>query len=262
MGNMCTNPTLGDNELLTTIINIKEYTAKTDEFYNKFENFYNLLEKANLNDFTDYINNECDDNIKAELTEESLEHFLDKYVIRNDGRTQKIFKMFVINIYKLVQKANQIYNKLKSHTPDKNLKYMILFIMGLLYCQSDLQSKIDIIFTTLSINGKFSKSDDIHSFFFNLFIIPTLISLESIKEVLNKYKEIDIFISEKYFNDLTLKFSIRNVFNLVEIFHKNFFDETEKYNMNKFTSKIIQDDFSWIFSRSGIRYYLEKYNFS
>ena len=119
MGNLCSKPNYEENELFTTFLNIKEYTAKSDDLFNKFLQKYNILRLIDLTEYIILLNKHSGLNIlRGEMTENSLVCYIDNCLFTHnalscDYKVRKYFKDFIKNMYKLLLIANQIYNKQK-----------------------------------------------------------------------------------------------------------------------------------------------------
>jgi hypothetical protein len=275
MGNLCKAPNylINDIDLSQKDISIKKYSAVSDSYYIHFDKKYNYLKYIDLSEFIFHATKQYKDSdaFIIEISESDLDLFINQYVLNNHSIEnnesevveQAVFKNFILSVHKWLSNAYLQYLKYKKIEIVKtgNIKLIGLIAIGLLFSHADVSQKIDVIFNILAVENRIFKYDNTLLFFFYLFIIPTYISLGCFYSIYAINNEINL--SEMKYNELMAKFSPKSIFNLTEIFLKTFFDDDDKgFTYQDFKKRIVVDDYSWVLTQSGIRFYLEKYNFS
>jgi hypothetical protein len=278
MGNLCKNPTYinKDMDLSQRDLIIRTYHANSDTYYDNFDKSFNYLKFIDLPQYIVFATKQfkdCDPFIN-ELSEYDQNIFITNYILNNPSiedlnfineQEETIFINFISTMHKWLNKAYLQFFKYKrvDVTQTDNIKLLALLIVGILYCHSEVQQRIDVIFNILSTNDRVYKCDSTQLFFFYLFLIPTYISLGCIYSIYSMSDSLKTIIKEERYNEIMTRFSLKSVYNLTEIFLKNFFDDDDKgFSYQDFKKRIILDDYSWVLTQSGIRHYLEKYNFS
>jgi hypothetical protein len=279
MGNLCKSPTyvIKEMDLSHRDIPVKTYTANSDCYYDNFDKSYNFLKFIDLSQHIVFASKQFKDSdpFTTELSETDLDFFVNKYIIGNPAIDQDIeintphnenlFRNFIISMHKWLSKAYLQFFKYKriEITRTENIKQIALLTIGILYCHSEITQRIDVMFNILAANDRVYKCDNTQLFFFYMFLIPTYISLGCIYSIYGIHDQLKSVIREDKYNEIMARFSVKSVYNLTEIFLKNFFDDDDKgLTYSDFKKRVVMDDYSWVLTQSGIRHYLEKYNFS
>jgi len=175
----------------------------------------------------------------------------------NNELSFNIFKIAFLEVYSSLQlKLNQKY---ESKIEDR-IKKINLIPLGILFCVSNVVSKIKLIFDLFkNENGLFTKSNELDEYLFCSFIISSYCLVSARKKVGIHYENIPELTREDIIKLVEVS-ELKDSNNLVNVFNKNFFNKEEltwEEYRNKFENI---DGFQWILSSKGIRKKLEENN--
>ena len=132
--------------------------------------------------------------------------------------------------------------------------------MGVLYCVSNVVSKIKLIFDLFkNENGLFYKSSEFDEYLLCSFLISSYCIVSARKKIGSTYANIPELSKEELIKMIQVS-ELKDSQHLVIVFNNNFFDKdglTWEEFRNKFND---MNGFQWILSPKGIRGLLEQNN--
>lgn len=253
----------------------RKYNSKFDKTFSKLEHDYNILE---MFQFFEYITTLtqffCRNNSQApassdkafydEITKYQFQTFIENKILRNflvysitgeDETTRNIFKDHMCELYSaLLLKVKKLPEKRKV------LTRLHVICIGLLYCKSTNEAKVNFLFNLfVGENSQFSPSPELEEFLFSLFMIPSYCVLSSRKKIGGLYSQIGEIDDDERFGILDA-FENNDILRLRAIFMEKFFKGKGSLTRIEFEENFTKEDFGWIFSPSGIRENLEVHN--
>jgi len=262
-----------------------KYTSTHDIYYNDIEGKFNILTYIQLIDYInllEYYSSETatlqfNQPLKTQFSSKdaflsqpiSIDHFqsfIENQLFKipeiyemwgNNELSFNIFKIAFLEVYSSLQlKLNQKY---ESKIEDR-IKKINLIPLGILFCVSNVVSKIKLIFDLFkNENGLFIKSNELDEYLFCSFIISSYCLVSARKKVGIHYENIPELTREDIIKLVEVS-ELKDSNNLVNKFNKNFFNK-EELTWEEYRSKFENiDGFQWILSSKGIRKKLEENN--
>ena len=262
-----------------------KYTSTHDIYYNDIEGKFNILTYIQLIDYInllEYYSSETatlqfNQPLKTQFSSKdaflsqpiSIDHFqsfIENQLFKipeiyemwgNNELSLNIFKIAFLEVYSSLQlKLNQKY---ESKIEDR-IKKINLIPLGILFCVSNVVSKIKLIFDLFkNENGLFIKSNELDEYLFCSFIISSYCLVSARKKVGIHYENIPELTREDIIKLVEVS-ELKDSNNLVNKFNKNFFNK-EELTWEEYRSKFENiDGFQWILSSKGIRKKLEENN--
>lgn len=265
-------------------INFKSYRAISDEwlkdnFEDKyiflhlipFRDFYFLLlkEKSQTKEFQlelkKFSISSSDTVLNKYVTKEQFNSFINdilfehpilKKQIKNEQHKTKC-EHFLLYIYSCLKKRIFKYQYGSEYIPEKTkiITKLHLLAIGFVFCSGRNIEKIDFLFRIFSEQDEIvRRNENIFKFLLCIFLISSQCVLyANLKMDIDDYEKFPF----KFLNTVRHSFSLRNIEIGVNSFNNSFFEENDFYEYNDFINIFKYRDFDWIFSSSGIRYYLE-----
>ena len=262
-----------------------KYTSTHDIYYNDIEGKFNILTYIQLIDYInllEYYSSETatlqfnqplktqfsskDAFLSQPISIDNFQSFIENQLFKipeiyemwgNNELSFNIFKIAFLEVYSSLQlKLNQKY---ESKIEDR-IKKINLIPLGILFCVSNVVSKIKLIFDLFkNENGLFTKSNELDEYLFCSFIISSYCLVSARKKVGIHYENIPELTREDIIKLVEVS-ELKDSNNLVNVFNKNFFNK-EELTWEEYRSKFENiDGFQWILSSKGIRKKLEENN--
>ena len=262
-----------------------KYTSTHDIYYNDIEGKFNILTYIQLIDYInllEYYSSETatlqfnqplktqfsskDAFLSQPISIDNFQSFIENQLFKipeiyemwgNNELSFNIFKIAFLEVYSSLQlKLNQKY---ESKIEDR-IKKINLIPLGILFCVSNVVSKIKLIFDLFkNENGLFIKSNELDEYLFCSFIISSYCLVSARKKVGIHYENIPELTREDIIKLVEVS-ELKDSNNLVNKFNKNFFNK-EELTWEEYRSKFENiDGFQWILSSKGIRKKLEENN--
>ena len=262
-----------------------KYTSTHDIYYNDIEGKFNILTYIQLIDYInllEYYSSETatlqfnqplktqfsskDAFLSQPISIDNFQSFIENQLFKipeiyemwgNNELSFNIFKIAFLEVYSSLQlKLNQKY---ESKIEDR-IKKINLIPLGILFCVSNVVSKIKLIFDLFkNENGLFTKSNELDEYLFCSFIISSYCLVSARKKVGIHYENIPELTREDIIKLVEVS-ELKDSNNLVNKFNKNFFNK-EELTWEEYRSKFENiDGFQWILSSKGIRKKLEENN--
>ncbi len=262
-----------------------KYASTHDLYFNDIEGKYNILTYIQLIDYinlleyysSDTATLEFNKSLKAQFSSKdpflsepiSFDHFqsfIENKLFRipeiyemwgNNELSFNIFKTAFLEVYTSLQlKLNQKY---ESKNEDR-IKKINLIPLGILFCVSNVVSKIKLIFDLFkNEKGLFAKSNELDEYLFCSFIISSYCLVSARKKVGVHFEKIPELNREDIIKLVEVS-ELKDSLNLVNVFNNSFFDK-EELTWEEFRNKFENiDGFQWILSSKGTRKKLEENN--
>lgn len=268
------------------------YYSNLDNYYKKIEKDFNLLQYFQMWEFVlllTYFNvepksdplkkehnlskRECDQEVNYEeysvfIENKIFKNFLIIKFIQNHEEDYLLYKEYLKFLFESLIESEKDYWRIKNPGSKlkkgyiKTLKKVYLFCLGLLFCSSPNNSKIDFLFNLFSNENKLIEvNESLEDFLFFLFILPSTCSLRAIKGLAEKFpKKLDGISSSEYMQKCDA-LEISDIIRLRDIFIRDFFKGSKFINKSQYEENFKNEgNFGWIFSAKGIRQLLEKNN--
>ena len=262
-----------------------KFSSTNDIYFNEIEGKFNILTYIQLIDYINLLEYYTSETATLEFNQPlktlfsskdaflsqpiSIDHFqsfIENKLFRipeiynmwgNNELSFNIFKTAFIEIYSSLQlKLNQKY---ESKIEDR-IKKINLIPLGILFCVSNVVSKIKLIFDIFkNEKGLFTKSNELDEYLLCSFIISSYCLVSARKKVGIHYPNIPELKREDIIKLVEVS-ELKDSINLVNVFNNSFFNK-EELTWEEFRSKFENiDGFQWILSSKGIRKKLEENN--
>ena len=266
-------------------IAMHKYSSTYDNYFKDIEGKYNILTYIQLIDYINLLEYysldtatlSFNNTLKTEFSSKdvflnqpmSIDHF-QSFIENKLYRIPEIYEMWGnneigFNIFKtaVLEIHKSLELKLNQHYGDKiddRIKKRNLIPLGVLYCVSNVVSKIKLIFDLFkNENGLFYKSNELYEYLLSSFLISSYCMVSARKKVGSSYSNISELNKEEIIQMIQVS-ELKDCQNLVNVFNNSFFDKDglnwEEYR-NKFETA---DGFQWILTSKGIRRLLEQNN--
>ena len=266
-------------------ITMFKYSSTYDKFYKDIEGKYNILTYIQLIDYINLLEYysletatlQFDRPLRADFSSKDaffnqpmhidyFQNFLENQIFKIPeiyemwGRNEtsfNIFKLVFLEIHRSLElKLNQHYGQ----KVDDRIKKKNLIPLGVLYCVSNVVSKIKLIFDLFkNENGLFVKSSELDEYLICSFIISSYCIVSARKKISNSYPNIEGLSNENLMKMVSIS-ELKDSQNLVNVFNNTFFDK-EAFTWEEYRKKFENPDgFQWILSSKGIRKNLEDHN--
>ena len=262
-----------------------KYSSTYDSYFNDLEGKYNILTYIQLIDYInllEYYSIETatlpfDRPLKTEFSSKdaffdqpiSIDHFqsfMENKLFKIPeiytmlGKNEigfNIFKYGFLEIHKSLElKLNQHYGNRK----EDRVKKRNLIPLGILFCVSNVISKIKLIFDLFkNENGLITKSNELDEYLLCSFIISSYCMISARKKIGGSYGNIPELTKDELINMIQVS-ELKDSQNLINVFNNSFFDK-EQLTWEEFRAKFEPSNgFQWILSSRGIRKKLEENN--
>ena len=260
------------------------FNAESDKFLLPIEKDYNLLTKFPFNDYVSLLyqyNNSSETLLSSSAAQKrsiTFDSFDDSfsidafssfiatkilsndmfynYTIENDNKTLPIFKEYLSEIYRDLNKNYMIYSEDKFSI----IKRYHIMALGLIYCRGTKKDKLHAFFNFFkNDNNNFHKSQKINKFLIALFMIPSLNQVNVRMKLAAKFPFLGDISKEDMISILDA-FELCDMERLVGIVNKIWFKEKDFMTYEELSELFEKNEMWWMFTASGIRANLEKNN--
>lgn len=272
-------------------VNLPEIRLKTSykalsNQYLAVEEKYNFLLKINFVEYasllinftenTAMINQEVpkkieinfySDEFSAPFDVRSLQSFFENKIFKNDKLYKKvgtdemyttISKDLFLEIY---NGLNQILKKYSHDKDNFTLRKCHALALGLIYCGGKNVDKIQFLFETFKDgDNTLNSSQDFREFLKIMFLLPSYCVTYSRYKLGDKYANKIEKLSVKDLTYIVNAFEMKDIERLVSLLIDEIFPDNIYLSLEGFYEGFKTKDIGWIFSRSGIRLYLEENN--
>ena len=262
-----------------------KYTSTHDSYFNDIEGKYNILTYIQLIDYINLLEyysletatlpfngplrNEFsskDAFLNQPMSVDHFQSFIENKLFRIPeiytmwGKNEigfNIFKNCFLEVHKSLElKLNQHYG----NKDEERIKKRNLIPLGVLYCVSNVISKVKLIFDLFkNENGLFTKSNELDEYLLCSFLISSYCMVSGRKKIASHFSNFSELTKDELIKMIQVS-ELKDSQNLVNVFNNSFFDK-EALTWQEFRGKFEHTTgFQWIFSSRGIRKKLEENN--
>ncbi len=278
-----------DGELIKDIT-FKNYTSHADKLFETIEKKYMITRYFQLSDMIQLMTsnmtstgNEVEVDKKCticdhgpsieEVTEHDFMIFIKYKVIENtlvnsvlhdEPEMVQIFEEFIKNLFTMLRKCRITYLKARCEERVRNvnsLRKIYVYPIALLNCSSTNRFKIEFLYHILTCEDDIvRKRNTIEAFFYCLFMTAGTAEIYAYRMTAQHFPEKLHQMTDKEQKEFMDPLEPKDIDRLLGIFIDDFFGDKEELTYDEFNGKFKDDKFTWIFSSSGIRHYLEIHN--
>ena len=255
-----------------------KYSSTFDPFYDEIEGKYNILTYIQLINYINLLKyysletatlkfnrplktqfSPKDSFLSQPISVDHFQSFIENHLFKipeiyeMSAKNEfgfSIFKTVILEVHKSLElKLNQHYGE----TIENRIRKRNLVPLGILYCVSNVVSKIKLIFDLhKNENGLFVKSNELNEYLISSFLIASY-CIVSARNKISAHSQLFPGLTKDELIQMIQVSELKDSQNLVNVFNNSFFDKEaltwEEYR-NKFEDI---NGFQWILSSNGIR---------
>lgn len=262
---------------------LKKFKSSQDSYYDSFNKNHNLLKYIQLTEYSvlftnfNFKNNNqlSSGDLKKNLFLEALDRFdfvtfLNTkiinhhltYTMKHDESSQ-IFLDFLSKLYDIVGKGlisyASVHNKKGGEKiKDKGIKKYLLLAIGILFCEAEDSTKVDIFFHTFSNeSNELELNLFLKQFLYVQCLIASFGGIWCIHDVAKVYPKAVSNVSEQDYMKALELYEVADIVEVTDKYVEKLFSGKDRLSYDQFIDRIFSQGHDWIFSGSGIRNTLE-----